>query len=508
MIVEDYQRAAAINYDCCLIGAGAMGIAIALRLSEAGKSVLLLEAGGEEITKKNQDYCRCEVHGRDHAGSSDGRFRVLGGSTERWGGQAMRFDPADLLPRLGIHESGWPIHFDKLDNYYRQAEEFMGVSNAPYEEFSDDFDRTLDKVGGPKKPSSSNFSDFKIHYSVFTHEPRIREIYREKMLRSKFLSLWKNAAAIKLNTDDYGAIKSLIVHSSGSNYQITASHFVLASGGVENARFLLVQRDVFGLQELAKLDAIGRFFQDHPGAHVAELNGRGAALIQELFRLKKTSAMNLKGRLSWSEDKRLRSGLLAVSGTFLMMRKHSEFDTHSTGVGPRIGSFQEWIATIKSAARGKLYSPLHHTYLAVSAEDIRSPESRITLSDGHTDSAGTPRARIEWKIDKRVAESISTYVDTIDASLKRQGLGTLRKFHFMTELDRLTNVLKDNSHHIGSTGMGFSPQDAVVDSNSRVFGFSNLWIAGTSVLPTGSHANPTLTAIALALILADRLTFS
>ena len=76
----------------------------------------------------------------------------------------------------------------------------------------------------------------------------------------------------------------------------------------------------------------------------------------------------------------------------------------------------------------------------------------------------------------------------------------------MADLDQLTAMLRDNSHHIGSTGMGSSPREAVVDSNLKVFGFSNLWIAGTSVLPTGSHANPTLTAFALAFRLAERLT--
>ena len=39
----------------------------------------------------------------------------------------------------------------------------------------------------------------------------------------------------------------------------------------------------------------------------------------------------------------------------------------------------------------------------------------------------------------------------------------------------------------------------------RVHGVPNLYIAGTSVLPTGSASNPTFTALALALRLADHL---
>lgn len=505
MIVENHQETASARYDHCVIGSGAMGMALALQLSQAGKSVLLLEAGDEEVTERNQDYCYCEVEGRVHTGSSDGRFRVFGGSTERWGGQAMRFDQADFTKRPSVYGCGWPVDFEELSNYYLKAEQFMGVEHAPYEQFSDDFDNALPHARGRERPSCNAFSDFKIHYSAFTREPRLREVYRKQIVESNRLFLWKNATATALATDGSGKVNTLKVRTGEKDYQIYANHYILAAGGVENARFLLIQRDILGIPELAELGTIGRYFQDHPGAHVAELNGRGAAIIQDLFRLKETPSMNLKGRISWSEEKRLRSGLLAVSGTFLMMRQKSIFDVGSLGARPRIGSIQEWIATAKSAFRGKLYSPLHHTYLAVSAEDMRNPESRITLSGVKKDRLGSPRATVEWKVDKTVAESICAYVDAIDSSLSRQGLGKLRKFPFMADLDQLTAVLSDNAHHIGSTGMGVSSEASVVDSNLRVFGFSNFWITGTSVLPTGSHANPTLTSLAFAFRLAERL---
>lgn len=504
MIVENHREAAAVRYDHCVIGSGAMGLALALRLSQAGRKVLLLEAGGDEITAHSQDYYRCEAGSREHGGSNDGRFRVFGGSTERWGGQAMRFDRADLAPRPGIHGSGWPIRFEELDPHYAEAEEFMGVGSAPYGQFEDDFNRAL-ASGQGGKPSVEHFGDFKIHYSVFSHQPRLREVYRDRILASPHLFLWKNAAATAVETNGSGQVRSLAVRTDGETFRITAGHFILAAGGIENARFLLVQRDIIHVRELAELDAIGRFFQDHPGAHVAELKGKGAALMQDLFRLKKTPTMNLKGRISWAEKKRLDSSLLAVSGTFLMMRHRSECDLEPNIPARRTGTFSDWVLAASSAARGRIYSPLHHTYLAVSAEDMRNPESKIVLSQEQTDASGTPRAKIEWRVDHKVAESIREYVDAIDAGFIRQGLGPLRRFPFMGDPDQLTAVLKDNSHHIGSTGMGVSPDDAVVDSDLRVFGFSNLWIVGTSVLPTGSHANPTLTAFALAFRLADRL---
>jgi choline dehydrogenase-like flavoprotein len=45
----------------------------------------------------------------------------------------------------------------------------------------------------------------------------------------------------------------------------------------------------------------------------------------------------------------------------------------------------------------------------------------------------------------------------------------------------------------------------VVDADCRVHGLSNLYLAGAGVFPTAGSANPTLTLVALALRLADRL---
>ena len=49
------------------------------------------------------------------------------------------------------------------------------------------------------------------------------------------------------------------------------------------------------------------------------------------------------------------------------------------------------------------------------------------------------------------------------------------------------------------------PREGVVDSDCRVHGVANLFVAGSSVFPTSGSANPTLTIVALALRLADHL---
>jgi choline dehydrogenase-like flavoprotein len=61
------------------------------------------------------------------------------------------------------------------------------------------------------------------------------------------------------------------------------------------------------------------------------------------------------------------------------------------------------------------------------------------------------------------------------------------------------------AHHIGTTRMASSPDHGVVDGECKVHGIENLYVAGSSVFPTGSHANPTLTLIALAARLGEHL---
>jgi choline dehydrogenase-like flavoprotein len=49
------------------------------------------------------------------------------------------------------------------------------------------------------------------------------------------------------------------------------------------------------------------------------------------------------------------------------------------------------------------------------------------------------------------------------------------------------------------------PKKGVVDGDQRVHGRANLYIAGSSVFPTGGHVPPTTTIVATSIRLADHL---
>lgn len=94
------------------------------------------------------------------------------------------------------------------------------------------------------------------------------------------------------------------------------------------------------------------------------------------------------------------------------------------------------------------------------------------------------------------------------------GLGHLRTSEWLAE-DALTWPVDETIgnhpiggyHHMGTTRMSHDPKTGVVDSQCRVHGYSNLYIAGSSVFPTGGWANPTLTLLALTHRLAEHLAW-
>jgi choline dehydrogenase-like flavoprotein len=90
-------------------------------------------------------------------------------------------------------------------------------------------------------------------------------------------------------------------------------------------------------------------------------------------------------------------------------------------------------------------------------------------------------------------------------AFSQAGIGKLVGSDEATEGDALRNIFPTAHHHMGTTRMHTDPRHGVVDENCRVHAMTNLFVSGTSVFPTGGYINPTLTAIALSVRLADHV---
>ncbi|MHC4992267.1 MAG: GMC family oxidoreductase [Planctomycetota bacterium] len=90
--------------------------------------------------------------------------------------------------------------------------------------------------------------------------------------------------------------------------------------------------------------------------------------------------------------------------------------------------------------------------------------------------------------------------------LTRAGAARVRlQDRLLEDSEALFEGVTGDWHQMGTTRMADGPERGVVDSDCRVFGLDNLYVAGASVFPTSGVINPTLTLVALALRLADHV---
>ena len=104
-------------------------------------------------------------------------------------------------------------------------------------------------------------------------------------------------------------------------------------------------------------------------------------------------------------------------------------------------------------------------------------------------------------------KSLKEYCKSINAFLESNSFGSLvvKPEIVASDVDYLKNNFRDSYHQAGGAIMSMNGDSGVVDSNCKVHGTSNLYIAGAAVFPSSSYANPTFTALALANRLGSHL---
>jgi choline dehydrogenase-like flavoprotein len=139
-----------------------------------------------------------------------------------------------------------------------------------------------------------------------------------------------------------------------------------------------------------------------------------------------------------------------------------------------------------------------NTYtLRLDVEQAPNPASRVTLAD-ERDAFGQRRVRVDWRLTDVDTRSLEEIARRIGGAIATSGAGRIRS---VPELAPQAT----GGHFIGTTRMATDPTRGVVDPNCKVHGVENLYVSSSSVFPTSSYANPTLTIVAMALRLAEHL---
>ena len=480
----------AFSPDLAIIGGGPAGIALALQLADGKRNILLISAGGLEFDRAVQDLYAGQAS--EYVPLEAGRLRYLGGGTNHWGGWCRPLDPQDFEARDWVPHSGWPITRKALEPYYPKAQQLVEAGPWLYDQ------------GGTARAAAHGailpLGDGGLYTSWFQFSKTRGGVlptpfglrYADDLKRAPGLNLLHDAniTAIRLAPDAQRVARLDAVTLNGKRITVTPRVTVLAAGGMENARLLLVSNDVMTAGIGNQNDLVGRFFGDNPVprdvATLVSFGGRPGPFY--------SSNLNMG-------DGAILRAVFAVSAEFA--RKSRCLGSLTTVEYPvELDDTGKAAVATTAAALGVDASGGRAYSLGCGLELMPDPDRRLVLT-GEKDALGMPRL----KLNMHIADSdFSLYRRTL-VELGRQLLASkagMLRINKHSRADWMA-TMDWGHHHIGTTRMGHDPRTSVVDANLRVHGLGNLFVTGSSTFPTYGASNPTLNLIAVTLRLGDHL---
>jgi choline dehydrogenase-like flavoprotein len=508
-----------IDSDVCIIGGGAAGIAIARELSPTNLEIVVLESGGYRREESVQDlYSGLSVGEKYYKELDECRSRYLGGSTNCWSAIFTPLNEIDFEKRSWVPWSGWPLRYDEIRPWLQRAHYDYGAGPFLY-------GKTAWEAA---KIPEENFDLEKFEFFVWHFNDRIGALSFAKRFRQELraapnvlIVLHANVTEILTRENGCSVDRVRVKTLDGSERYVRSKIFVLACGGIENPRLLLAststRKDGLGNDR----DLVGRFFLEHLHMPVGYLVGArpAAARYSRLSRFDGTCYLpGLVLTPSAQRAHRTLNGSVSVEpvydreGALIAFRKIRESlkerriapdtmknlwklccDAHKLAPGA-------WRRLVlgdrPKGENGKLM-------IYARAEQSPNPESRVMLGDD-VDALGMRRACLDWRtsdLDRKAIHLLTRFVKT---EFARLGLGQVVENPW-PEGGGWPESMAEGPHHMGTTRMSDDPSTGVVDRNCKVHGLDGLYIAGSSIFPTGGHANPTMSILAFAIRLASHV---
>jgi choline dehydrogenase-like flavoprotein len=504
MIIDGREIASAtkISADLCIVGAGPAGITLARELIHQRFSVVILESGGFDLSTDTQALCKGRVIGHPYPPLDACRHRALGGTTNVWGGWCKPLDAIDFVERDWVPWSGWPLSREELDADYERARK---VCRVPHEH--------VESASSPPITADQTFESTALAISP----TRFGRLYRQELACAANISLIMHATAVEIRLNAFNSGADCIWVASGPyhQYSVAARCFVLAAGGIENARLLLASRGSRSIGVGNEHDLVGRFFSDHLHFYAGQLEV-AAPSVTHFFRPRRYGNAASRGCVVLTAAAQRQERVLGFAATGHNPRDPHDVIVPSTGhdgyaslsligrtfatgrIPDRLASHLRNVVVnfgdACSLVISKAWKPKWRSIVVgCRAEQAPNPGSRVLLDD-EKDVFGVPQAKLDWRLTAEDFGSLHRASDLLWNQPMMRGAGV----HGRT----VESSIAGASHHIGTTRMHRNPKFGVVNSDCRVHSVPNLFIAGSSVFPTAGWAPPTLTIVALALRLA------
>lgn len=458
-------------YDIVIIGAGAAGSLAAELCTANGYRTLVLDAGpelaeqlpaDEPLISKQSNYFTNEMSAplisrdtRQHFVTMNEPFhwshvQGLGGRTLFWQGVALRMTDKEFkaASRYG-HGIDWPVGESDLNPYYALCEKRYGISGKtnPTKQFViDELYYRFDLSAYSCPYTSKYFMRPKAGYRGF-----LEDSIADSLLAPENGNLTVRSMAV---------VKDLILDSrrrqvkavryfdrrTGSDVHVSARVYIVCASTLESTRILLASRDGSGGKLQDRTHGLGHYLMSHL---------KGVSLTAPNYR---------------EDYLRLPEDLICCP----FQRGFHEDPTIVRGWGLQI----------------RVKDTPENIRINTIGEDLPYFGNFVQIDASRSDEWGRPMLEINFTWG--------------EAELRMQDaqISQMERFHEVfggrdAMISRTLGAPGSNNHELGTARMGASPDESVLDSHNRVWGYDNLYVVDGSAFSSSGYQNPTLTILAL-----------
>jgi hypothetical protein len=509
-----------LRADVCIVGSGPVGLTLARALAEKGVHVVMLEEG-PEVPEIRERPAGLRFDRREYRGADLGRAFGYGGTSSSWGGQLLPIRAAEMRARSGDGAPAWPLRFEEIDERFAQIERWAGVEALPFDlRYAESIRHplaTLDWEG--LAPRFSKWIPFRGR--------NLGAAWRPALVATGMVQCWINAGARQWESGSASRRIERVAALSpnGHRLSVEAGFVVFAAGALESARLVSEMAEETGIIDPRSTPLLGRFLHDHLSLRMARVDVLDQRRFMELF--SPTFSGHTMRSLRFELDPQLaqREGLPPFYAHFVaeapedsgfaalrdLLRDFQQRRPRTIlrgalrlpGALPDVAEMAWW-----RLARGRLAFPRGPgLYLYLDVE--QAPRRNNRVYGGERDG---PRSRrichIDWEPDLDpgpIAEVAGAHIARFWRRNNLQRTARLEFFGAARLREQWPTNLYQIYHPAGTTRMAGTADMGVVDADAKIYGTGNAYVAGSSVFPSMGAANPTFSAMALALRLADRL---
>jgi choline dehydrogenase-like flavoprotein len=512
-------------YDVVIIGSGAGGATLAQRLAPTGKKILILDRGvhvpreaenwnAHEVFVKHRYRTQEKWYDKDNRAFAPNTHYWVGGNTTFYGGALMRLRKRDFdeTQHAGGISPAWPIRLADLAPYYDEAEKIWSVHGSRGDDPTENGDeppyayaavhhdpgvaalkahwelqgwRPFSLPLGIRLDQAHPLTSMCIRCKTCGGFPCLlkakadaRTTAIEPLLGMANVTLLTGRKVIRLETDAGGRVVTGIVCETAQGQERWEGDIVvLAAGAANSAIVLLASANSAHPEGLANSSGqVGRNYMFHNLTAMISLT---AAPVNITF--PKTLGVN---DFYWGDP----------AGGYDKPMGHIQMLEYMSGETLE-GEVSDWLPPalvpdiMANAAAARILS------MMVISEDLPNPDNRVQL---------TPDGRVRLDYTHNNLEGHERLVNTLKESLR--GLADhahpISQHHF--QLDSLI-PLYGTAHQNGTLRFGDDPKTSVLDSGCKAHDLDNLYVVDASFFASAGAVNPTLTIVANAMRVGDRL---